>query len=201
MKKTVVVLIITAISIFSFSQTALYPVAHKLNGTRYERTSLSLDTYLSGNKDKCTKRVAEQMIKLEKEKNPEFLKYSKAIGLKLRQVDDRCNFFRFELIDYIEDSALDYRFAYRCYATKGETLPSQRVSHIDPLVINPSVFYRDEDLIEEECDALTIMKQLSAKPAKSQSGTNSTTTPHVTPKSSGSSARPANNSKKGSGQN
>lgn len=165
--KITVVLLVTVISSLAYSQQMLYPVAHKLENTQYKGSPLSLDAYVQKNKEKCTNLVATQMLKLANEKNKDFLNYSKAIGAKLKQVDSRCNYYRFELIDYVEDGGIDMRFAYRCYATKAGTLPHQRVSHVDPLVINPSVFYKDEDLIKEKCDALAIMKKINASPAKS----------------------------------
>ena len=69
MKKTVIVLFISVISNFAFSQTMLKPVAHKLDGTRYKGSPLSLDGYLTTNNEKCTNRIAEQILKLEKDKN------------------------------------------------------------------------------------------------------------------------------------
>lgn len=173
--KKAVVLLLSVISSLAYSQQILYPVAHKLENTRYIGSPLSLEGYLQKNKEKCTNRVATQILKLAQAKNKDFVNYSTAIGAKLKQADDRCNYFRFELIDYVEDGGIDMRFAYRCYATKSGTLPHQRVSHIDPLVINPSVFYKDEDLIEEKCDALAIMKKLNASPAKSMKNSSSST--------------------------
>lgn len=198
--KKAVVLLISVISSLAYSQQMLYPVAHKLENTQYKGSPLSLDAYVQKNKAECTNRVATQMLKLSREKNKDFVNYSKAIGAKLKQVDDRCNYYRFELIDYVEDGGIDMRFAYRCYATKAGTLPHQRVSHVDPLVINPSIFYKDEDLIKEQCDALAIMKKLNASPAKSmKNSSSSTSVPAAAPVKTNA---PSNNrSKKVSTQN
>ena len=175
----------------------LNPVALNLVDTQYRGSALSLDGYLKANKDKCTNRIAEQMLKLSKEKNKDFLTYTKAIGVKLKQIDSRCNYFRFELIDYVENGIMSMRFAYRCYATANATLPYQRVSHIDPSVINPGMFYKDEDLMKEKCDALAITKGLSAKPAKSMKSNDA---PEASEESRATSTKkaPVNNSKKSS---
>ncbi len=201
MKKAVVLILISVTSSLAYSQQILYPVAHKLENTQYKGSPLSLDAYVQKNKAECTNRVATQMLKLSRERNKDFVNYSKAIGAKLKQVDDRCNFYRFELIDYVEDGGIDMRFAYRCYATKAGTLPHQRVSHIDPLVINPSIFYKDEDLIEEKCDALAIMKKINASPAKSMKngGSSSSAPAAAAPVKSGT--RSNSKSKKVSTQN
>jgi hypothetical protein len=198
MKKIVILLLVSTISSFAFSQQMLTPVAHKLENTRYIGTPLSLDGYLKKNKEICTNRIAEQMLKLNKEQNKDFLNYTKAIGSKLKKIDDRCKYFRFEIIDYIEDGGMDMRFAYRCYATANGTLPHQRVSHIDPLVINPAVFYDDQDMMKEDCNALAIIKKLNTKTAKSMQNSGASSSSTTPAKSSSSSS---SKSKKGSGQN
>ncbi|MBC7459054.1 MAG: hypothetical protein H7235_12290 [Bdellovibrionaceae bacterium] len=201
MKKAFVFFFVSIISSFSFAQTEpqlLNPVAHKLENTRYIGSPLSLDGYIKTNKAECTTRVATQMLKLNNEKNKDFINYTKAIGHKLKQIDDRCNYFRFELIDYTEDGGMDMRFAWRCYATATGTLPHQRVSHLDPFVINPAVFYKDENLVAEKCDALAITKHFAAMPAKSMKSGSTSSSQADWPKSNLPSPSKL---KKGSGQN
>lgn len=187
------VLLVTLISSFAYSQKMLYPAVHKLNETQYKGAPKSLDGYLSGSadsKEKCTTTVAQQLIKLNHDKNAEYLKYTQAIGAKLKAADSRCNFFRFELIDYIENSAIDNRFAFRCYASANDTLPHQRVSHIDPIVINTAPL--DEDEKKEKCNALSIIKRLNAQPAESaKSGGTSSKPTNAPAKTSAPSTKPA----------
>ncbi len=213
MNKAVVVLMISAISILSQAQTMLNPVAFKLNNRDYKGSILSLDGYLSKRSDtdkshaQCSNQIAQQMIKLSKEKNVNFISYTKAIGAKLKKIDDRCKYFRFEIIDYVDENGfMSIRLAYRCYAmNSNQMLPYQRVSDVEPAIIQPGMFAKHEELIESRCNALEIIKGLSAKPAESMNNDNETMTAAKTSATRTSAATikkiPSNNTKKGSGQN
>lgn len=204
MNKAVVVLMILTISILSQAQTMLNPVALNLINNDYKGSSLSLDGYIQKRTDKsdaeCTNRIAQQMIDISKKNNKDFNLYStytKAIGAKLKQIDNRCKYYRFELIDYVENGAMSIRLAYRCYENSEKVQPYLRVSHIDPAVINPGMFHDDKKLMKEKCDALEILKGLSAKPAKSMKSDSEEKTPATMP----AKKIPSNQTKKGSGQN
>jgi len=201
--KTVGLLIVSFISSFAFSQTSpemISPVAHKLENRTYARGQMSLDTFIKDNKDECTTRVAKQMQTLIKNKN--FLdSLNKGVGAKLKQADSRCKYFRFEIIDIVkEDSTIAKAFTYRCYASKTATQPHQRASHLDPIEFNPALFADDEDKMQKDCDALSIVNRINKQKAESAGGNDK---PEVKASSTSSKASSpsSNKSKKGSGQN
>lgn len=203
MKKTVGLFIATVISSFAFSQTSpelISPVAHKLENRTYTGSQMSLDTFIKGNKDECTVRVAKQMQILSKNKN--FLdSLNKGVGAKLKKADDRCKYYRFEIVDFIkEDNSIAKLFAYRCYASKTATLPHQRASHLDPIELNPAVFYDDKEKMEKDCDALAIVNRINKQQAESAGGHDKPQEKAVS-SSTRTSSPSSNKSKKGSGQN
>lgn len=203
MKKAIVLFIVTVVSSFAFSQTSpkmISPVAHKLNVRDYVPGQMSLDTFIKGNKDECTTRVAKQMQILIKNKN--FLdSLNKGVGAKLKQADSRCKYYRFEIIDIVkEDNSIAKAFTYRCYASKTATQPYQRASHLDPIEFNPATFTRDQDQMEKDCDALAIVNRINKQQAESAGG-NDKSEEKKSISSSKSSSPSSNKSKKGSGQN
>lgn len=203
MKKTVGLFIVTVISSFAFSQTSpelISPVAHKLENRTYTGSQMSLDTFIKGNKDECTTRVAKQMQILSKNKN--FLdSLNKGVGAKLKKADNRCKYYRFEIIDFVkEDNSVAKLFTYRCYASKTATLPHQRASHLDPIEFNPASFYDDKEKMEKDCDALAIVNRINKQDAESAGG-NDKPEEKTSSSSSRTSTPSSNKSKKGSGQN
>ncbi|MBC7457616.1 MAG: hypothetical protein H7235_05015 [Bdellovibrionaceae bacterium] len=203
MKKVVGMMIVTLISNFGFSQTIpemINPVAHKLENTTYAGSQMSLETFIKGNKDQCTTRVAQQIQTLNKNRN--FLdSLQKGIGVKLKKADSRCKYYRFEIIDFVkEDSSIAKLFTYRCYASKTATLPHQRASHLKPIEFNPASFYHDKEKMEKDCDALAIVNRMNKQTAESAVGNDK---PEHKPSSSStnrSSPSPSKSSKV-SGQN
>lgn len=203
MKKTIGLFITTVISSFALSQTSpelISPVAHKLENRTYTGSQVSLDTFIKGNKDVCTTRVAKQIQTLSKNKN--FLdSLHKGVGAKLKKADSRCKYYRFEIIDFVkEDNSIAKLFTYRCYASKAATQPHQRASHIDPIEFNPAVFNDDKEKMEKDCDALAIVNRINKQAAESAGGSDKPEE-KATSSSSRTSSPSSSKLKKGSGQN
>lgn len=172
-----ILLVATFLSGLIWAQTQpqqIRAAAVNQRNNQYPKAPLSLDGYLAQNKNKCMNHVASQIKTLTEKNNKTWAAYNKAIGAQLVKMDGRCKYFRFELIDYTEDMSngsytSDFRFTYRCYETADIKLPSQRVSQLPVVKINPISLYEDlgdknydDDLIKEKCDVLAISKKLHA---------------------------------------
>lgn len=174
-------IIVLFVSSFSYAQNkSLEPKQIKAvvvtqRNTTYPKAPLSLDGYLMTSQNKCLNTVAKQIQELSKNNNQTFASYNSLIGKKLMKMDERCHFFRLELVDYTDadiygTSTSDMRFTYRCYETANIKLPSQRVSQAPPVIIAPVTLYKniqkDKDyspeLIQQKCNTLEIVKSLNS---------------------------------------
>lgn len=206
MKKTVGVLIISIFSSLALAQTTspkMVSPAVILQKNTIVKSVLSLDGYLVNSKNKCMNRIGQQI-----KNNKTFQSTINNIGNNLKKMDDRCKYYRFEMIDYTESydhgDTTEMRFTYRCYTMANMTLPSQNVAQAPVVKINPISLYEDvgdkawdEELIEKECNAEAISKKLDTKlvaelkknsnKSQPESGKSSTPARNSTPKRSGNS--------------